>query len=106
MARVRKVSKKSDQTGMNYLLYKPTVCANEPIAPVTAMPIEPPSTTRVVAFTTLVPAVFALMTPAMVKPTIVTRVILIGLLSIRGKKNPMNGIKPPKVKLKAEAIAA
>ena len=49
------------------------------------MPMMPPITTRAVALTRWVPAVFAEIKPAIVNPTIVTAVILIELLEIRGK---------------------
>ena len=77
-----------------------------PIPAVMSMPSPPPIMTRSVVLSTRAPAVLALTTPVRSKPATVNPTMLQALASIVGAKAPAKGIKPPTVKLIAEATAA
>jgi hypothetical protein len=71
-----------------------------------AIPSAPPVSIRKVVFVTLAPAVFALITPAIINPTKVVAIIESAFPPRLGANAPRNGISPPAVKLSAEATAA
>ena len=84
----------------------PLTCKSCPIPAVIAIPRQPPAITRRVGIKSLEPAVFALMTPVAIKPTMVNPTMLHAAYPAEGAKAPRKGISPPAVKLSAEAIAA
>ncbi len=84
----------------------PLTCKICPIPAVIAMPRQPPPMTRKVGMRSLEPAVLALMIPVKINPTTVKAMMLQAALPADGAKAPINGIRPPAVKLSAEATAA
>ena len=73
---------------------------------VIAIPRQPPIITRTVGFITAAPDERALMIPVAKSPNSVKPTMLNATAPAVGAKAPANGIRPPNVKLSAEAIAA
>ena len=84
----------------------PLICRACPIPAVMAIPRQPPAMTRAVGVSNLDPAMRALNTPVKVRPMMVNATMLHAACPKDGANAPANGISPPAVKLRADAIAA
>jgi hypothetical protein len=79
---------------------------SDPIPAVMAIPMQPPRTTRRVGVSTGEPDVLALTTPVTTKPPTANVTILQACDPGVGAKAPRKGMRPPIIKLVAEAIEA
>ena len=84
----------------------PLKCAKWPMPAVIAMPRQPPIITRMVGFKTAAPEERALIKPVAKSPRSVKPTMLTATAPAVGANAPANGIRPPNVKLSADATAA
>ena len=87
-------------------IYIPVRWTKEPIPAVIAIPKEPPIKIRMVVLRYGEPAIRALNTPVPTRPASVKTIMLATFVLTVGASAPANGISPPAVKLRAEAIDA
>ncbi len=87
-------------------VYMPLRWTRDPIPAVIAIPMHPPVTTRSVGASTGDPEVFAPIMPVRIKPAMAKATMLHAAAPGVGANAPKKGIKPPMMKLAADAIDA